>query len=280
MLVDPEQGRMLQRTRFSDKHMRSLKKTWLSLLQSVQQEWPFFYGALLATVVENIYTLTGGKKVSGRKTDVELSLRWWTQDILSLLLGSVSRVEHNNQTLLLKKRRRLVRQHRVATIDRQRVISCVRSVGAVGTYGALLSSMLDVTMLEDVASTTRKMNGDVVEVEAKDAAQLLHLDSEMRELGGVAASSPRGSPTSGLSVETPKAAAANTPQLLSLEELESSIGMDLEEEEEQEDDEISADKVLKDQQRGTKEQGEEDDWVLCQSWVSCPIGHFIGEATH
>ena len=294
MLVDHVHGRMLLRKKkkcFNDKHMRSMKDTWHSLLESMQQEWPFFYGALLATTVENIHTVSGGdKKVSGRKTDVELSLRWWTQDVVSLLLGSSSssssssssnandKIKGGNKDSLLNKKRRVGRKHRVATVDRQRLITCVRSVGAVSTYGPLLSSMLDITMLEDVASTTRKMNGDEIEMEAQDAAQLLHLDSEMRELGGVAASSPRGSLISG----TNETSTSDTPQLLSLEELESSIGMDLdvveeeEVEEEEEEVETAAADVRNHQQEGSKQ--EEEDWVLCQSWISCPIGHYLGKS--
>ena len=137
-------------------------------------------------------------------------------------------------------------------------------------------------MLEDVASTTRKMNGDEIEMEAQDAAQLLHLDSEMRELGGVAVSSPRGSLISG----TNETSTSDTPQLLSLEELESSIGMDLDaveeeeveevEEEEEEEVETDAADVRNHQQEGSKQ--DEEDWSLCQSWISCPIGHYLGKS--
>jgi hypothetical protein len=313
-LVDHvDNGRLLLYKKFNDTNMTTLKNKWMPVLHAVQQEWPFFYGALLATIVENIGRVCAQKlSTSKRKTDVELSLRWLADDVLTLILassgssgidssgsssssssgsggggssGSSSSINNSSssqksrpqQNSRRKRHRRHL--HRVAPIDRQRLVDCVGVTNAISIYGNLLSSMLEATRMEDAASATRKSNSDVVIGSAR-AAELLLVDSEMRVL------SKTSSVVVGGGVLSAVRPSKVVPQLLlSLEELENSIGMgttaeeddDEDEEEDEEEDENSRKEIVdkERQEGGTGDRGADDgnEWTLCTTWKSCPIGY-------
>ena len=314
-LVDHvDNGRLLLYKKFNDTNMTTLKNKWMPVLHAVQQEWPFFYGALLATIVENIGRVCAQKlSTSKRKTDVELSLRWLADDVLTLILASSgssgidssgsssssssssggssgsSGSSINNSSISQKgrpqqnSRRKRHRRHlhRVAPIDRQRLVDCVGVTNAISIYGNLLSSMLEATRMEDAASATRKSNSDVVIGSAR-AAELLLVDSEMRVL------SKTSSVVVGGGVLSAVRPSKVVPQLLlSLEELENSIGMgttaeeeeddDEDEEEDEEEDENSRKEIVdkERQEGGTGDRGADDgnEWTLCTTWKSCPIGY-------
>ena len=305
ILVHPSHGRLLVQKRFNPTTMGVLKSLWMPLLDAMQQAWPFFYGALLATVVENIGHLCSNKlSLSARKSDLEKSLRWWANDVFSRVLhqntphhkkqgkSSTSSCSTNASTqatilTISIKKHVLSTSHRVAPIDRNRLIACVGVANAIDVYGALLSSMLNVTSMEDAASTTRNLNNDDAHISSSRAVQLLQLDSEIRALTKQGESLVTTTVVGGTTPAPPPMAQA--PQLMSLDELESSIGLgngsssaeeessDVELEEEVEKKEREKEKETKKKKKkkktGLEKQPEEsNEWTLCTSWSSCPIG--------
>ena len=305
ILVHPSHGRLLVQKRFNPTTMGVLKSLWMPMLDAMQQAWPFFYGALLATVVENIGHLCSNKlSLSARKSDLEKSLRWWANDVFSRVLhqntphhkkqgkSSTSSCSTNASTqatilTISIKKHVLSTSHRVAPIDRNRLIACVGVANAIDVYGALLSSMLNVTSMEDAASTTRNLNNDDAHISSSRAVQLLQLDSEIRALTKQGESLVTTTVVAGTTPSPPPMAQA--PQLMSLDELESSIGLgngsssaeeessDVELEEEVEKKEREKEKETKKKKKkkktGLEKQPEEsNEWTLCTSWSSCPIG--------
>jgi hypothetical protein len=262
-LVHSSYGCLLVRKRFNENALNAIKFMWIPLLDSMQQAWPFFYGALLTTIVENISFCVSEKlSLSARKSDAEKSLRWWANDILvSVLLKDTQQknpesltsftspsfaTASNNISLRSQSRR-------VAPIDRNRLLESIGVTDAIDIYGHLLPLIISLTRTEDLASATRNINNNDAYTGSTRAVQLLQLDSEIRAL-----TKKSGHLVTNIADRSASPQPTQRAQLMSLEELESSIH----------DDEDCMEETKKQENKTI----EGNEWSLCTSWSSCPIG--------
>ncbi len=303
-IATPTAG-MLLPERFSKPAMRILRARWEPFLTALQHAWPFFTGALCATVAESILdppaqailagcsgdsnsSSSSSGKASG-DSDGSMSLQWWLDALLAQLLrGKPSRTA----------------RYRISAGDGARLAACVadpRSRHAFGR-GATMSRLLELCKrakeldqraakggVASMCSARGEAQEGADALEGRDAVALFELDTEMAALRGDAANVGGGGGSS--SSEAPSAAARTgasvSQRMMSLEELELSMaGAENEEDEEEEGDE-GEEEVADDSGEApprTDKSGAahvstgHDGWAVCEDWQPCPVGHLPGQS--
>ena len=328
-LVNQKTGLLVIRTThtFSDAKMRLLQSQWKDFLEAMQRAWPFFYGCLLTGLAKSILLhrvgdgslLTSSDHISSETSSIliestrrpeELSLLWWLEILLSLLLSGVEGLVTNTGTS--KKRQSLMSQMRISLDDISRLGSCASHIHARDIYGKkIFNRLLEVCDRGsdlDRGAGGSKGAGILMQGEwagSNDhAVELNNMDAEMRALvdGSITRPTHLGLDSLEANARTPHISALagskdtnEGAKLLSLEELEQSLQsresyvegtaephntMSIEECAEGH----SIPNVSRASEQG--DQGQEtqfmqtsgdDSWSLCSSWQACPIGHLVGQ---
>ena len=291
---------------FSKPALRALRARWEPFLTALQHTWPFFTGALCASVAESILDppsqlaltgVSGGRNISSSGTvgagDRNLSLQWWLDTLLAQLLRG--------------KPSRTVR-YRISVGDGARLAACVadsRSRHAFGqrdTMAKLLevckrSKELDKRAAKGGVASMCSALGEAQEgagaLEGLDAVVLFELDAEMAALrgdaadlsggggGGSSVCAASGGASEATAAVIADAAAPVKQRMMSLEELERSMAgaeEDDDDEEEQEADDARVAAQRTDVSGMTHVTMGHDGWAVCEGWQPCPVGHLPGQS--